>query len=396
MKISILGQGYKADSDNSVGSQLIKLFSQKNFHTFTGFSAFTSPSAINGLSGYILNAKKHFKNITIITGVDKKGTSLEALESLRKLKIKTYIFYQKSSTIFHPKIYLFEGNENTELIIGSSNLTSQGLFTNVETSLLVSINNSLESDKKIIYQLKEYYKGIFDFDDPNLKKITKRLISELVKINIVPLEAERRAAYDKEDKIAKKETEKIIVKIFPKRAVAKMPKEFRGFGESKPKTQELIRTKEPMTTVLSELGKLVWRRKKLPSSSVQASGIGTNPTGGLRLVQDDFIYKGYKIDQTSYFRNILFKKFKWRQIRSTPYVEAALVPFEITIKSKFLGKFELEVRHKPSGEAGQHNYTTSISWGELSNIIREEKLTGKQLELYAPKGKNKPFHISIK
>ena len=35
-----------------------------------------------------------------------------------------------SISIFHPKIYLFEGTDKSELIIGSSNLTSQGLFTN--------------------------------------------------------------------------------------------------------------------------------------------------------------------------------------------------------------------------------------------------------------------------
>lgn len=91
------------------------------------------------------------------------------------LNIDAYVFYQPSITIFHPKIYLFEGADKSELIIGSSNLTSQGLFTNVEASLLVSIDNRVETDRKIVEQLKDYFKGIFDFTDPNLKKLSKKL-----------------------------------------------------------------------------------------------------------------------------------------------------------------------------------------------------------------------------
>ena len=37
--------------------------------------------------------------------------------------------YHERGRTFHPKIYLFEGAAKCELIIGSSNLTSQGLFT---------------------------------------------------------------------------------------------------------------------------------------------------------------------------------------------------------------------------------------------------------------------------
>ena len=109
---------------------------------------------------------------------------LEALEELLSLDINAYVFYQPSITIFHPKIYLFEGADKSELIIGSSNLTSQGLFTNVETSLLVSIDNSVETDRKIVKQLKNYFKGIFDFTDPNLKKLSKKIIAGLVKAKV--------------------------------------------------------------------------------------------------------------------------------------------------------------------------------------------------------------------
>lgn len=391
MRITLLGQGFEATSHNSVGNKLIKFFADKDFHTFIGISAFASQAGIRGLSKHIKTAKKHLNIITIVTGVDQKGTSMEALEELLALGIDAYVFYQPSITIFHPKIYLFEGDDKSELIIGSSNLTSQGLFTNVESSLLLSIVNSVEADKKIVEQLKDYFKGIFDFTEPNLKKINKKIIADLVKAKVVPTEAERKAAHDKAEKAERKETENIISKIFPKRAIAKIPKEFRG---TRKPTTKITATTAAASGSASAKGKLVWTRKKLPSSSVQGGDSGTNPTGGLRLVQDDFISSGSKIDQTSYFKN-LFSKYVWKQVRTTPYVEAAKVPFDVTIKGVYHGKFYLEVRHKPSGEAGQHNYTTSISWGTVGSIIRKANLTGSRLDLYAPKGKGKPFQIVI-
>lgn len=392
MNITLLGQGFESTSALSTGNQLIKLFSVKGFHTFTGISAFASLSGVRGLSKHIKIAKKHLSIITIVTGIDQKGTSKEALEELFALDINAYVFYQPSITIFHPKIYLFEGKNKSKLIIGSSNLTSQGLFTNIEASLLVSIDNSVKADRKIVDQLKDYFKGIFDFSDPNLKKLSKKIIADLVKAKVVPTEAERKAAQDKAEKAALKETGNIISKIFPKRAIAKIPTEFKGMKKPAAKTDTAT---SAAVGNASAKGKLVWTRKKLPSSSVQGGGSGTNPTGGLRLVQDDFISGGHKIDQTSYFRNNLFEKYTWKQVRTSPYVETAKIPFEITINGDFKGQFDLEVRHKPSGEAGQHNYTTSISWGELGGTIQEENLTGSRLDLYAPKAKGKPFHLVI-
>jgi HKD family nuclease len=210
MNITLLGQGFEATSQNSVGNHLIRFFADKDFHTFTGISAFASQAGIRGLSKHINTAKRHLNIITIVTGVDQKGTSREALEELLSLGINAFVFYQPGITIFHPKIYLFEGADKSELIIGSSNLTSQGLFTNIETSLLVTIDNSSEADRKIVEQLKSYFKSIFDFADPNLKKLSTKIIADLVKAKVVPTEAERKAAYDKEVKAERKETENII------------------------------------------------------------------------------------------------------------------------------------------------------------------------------------------
>ncbi|MCK5168429.1 MAG: phospholipase D family protein, partial [Bacteroidales bacterium] len=137
MKISFLGQGFEHESKNAIGNLIIKLFSEDKFYSFTGIAAFASELGAVALKDCISKNREQFSSLNLIVGVDQEGTSKNALEEINSLDINSYIFYQKESPIFHPKIYLFEGEENITLIVGSSNLTGKGLFGNIESSLLV-------------------------------------------------------------------------------------------------------------------------------------------------------------------------------------------------------------------------------------------------------------------
>lgn len=312
MEIQLLGQGYEKESKNSVGNHLIRLLSDKEFQSFTAITAFLSQAGIRGLSSYINEAKSHLDIITIITGVDQKGTSKEALEELIKLDVNAYVFYQPSITIFHPKIYLFEGTKKSALIIGSSNLTAQGLFSNIEASLLLNIDN--EKDSEIITQLKNYYKGLFDLTEPNLKKLNKKLIKGLVKAEVVPTEEERKAIQDKAKKSGDKETEKLIYQIFPKRAIAQIPSSFRKPRKtSKKKAIKKIEKQKAAanqtkaafdkTSLLWESGALTQRDLNVPT------GDNTNPTGSMLFKKG----KNEGIDQRHFFRDEIFNSLGWEK-----------------------------------------------------------------------------------
>ncbi|MBI4947301.1 MAG: phospholipase D family protein [Bacteroidetes bacterium] len=392
MNIKLLGQGFEPTSADSVGNQLIKFFSDTDFHTFTGISAFASQAGVNGLAKHIASAKKHLNIITIVTGVDQKGTSKEALEALLKLNINAYVFYQPSYTIFHPKIYLFEGAEKSELIIGSSNLTAQGLFTNVEASLLISIDNSIESDKEIINQLKDYFKGIFDFSDPNLKKLSKKIIADLVKAKVVPTEAERKAIQDKAPTADKQETGNIISKIFPKRTLAKIPKEFRSDRKPKGKAD-----KEEKIEIKSKASKLLWESGALTERDLTTpKGSTTHQTGSMLFKKGKL--KG--IDQRHYFRDKVFSSLSWSQDTkpSTSHLEKATALFRIIIMGKDYGVFKLTITHNPKTDTRsyeQKNSMTSISWGKARKIIAQDKLIGKNASLYKNAKKKDEFTLII-
>jgi len=197
MKVTFLGQGLESKSEDAIGYYLINYLSSNNFHSFTAISAFASKFAIEGLAKYIKLAKESFGKLTIIVGIDQEGTSKEALEEIRDLNIDSYIFYQSEAVIFHSKIYLFEGDNEVKLIIGSSNLTGTGLFRNVESSVLIEFAAIDKEGEKLLADLKNYYKTLLDFTDRNLFKITTDIIEKFSMIGILPKESIRREKYSK-------------------------------------------------------------------------------------------------------------------------------------------------------------------------------------------------------
>src|SRR5690606_2870693 len=125
--------------------------------------------------------------------------------------------------------------------------------------------------------------------------------------------------------------------IIPPRPVPQIPPGFRTSRRSKSHTKiDVIETTIEGEEIPMERGDLIWSRDKLPASSVQIpNSSNTSPTGGLRLVQGGFRIDGSKINQTTYFRQIIFRSADWRQISTNPYVEVATLTFFITVKGEY-------------------------------------------------------------
>ena len=397
MKITFLGQGYESESVNAVGKHLIKLLSQKSFHTFTGISAFASEAGIIGLAEHIKNAKKNFRNINIIVGIDEEGTSKEALAEILNLKINGFIFYQEESPIFHPKIYLFEGNKSIKLILGSSNLTARGLFGNVESSLLVEFSENDTNGYQLLASLKTYYKGLFEFNDPNLFKISEDSIQDFIDRGIVPAENARIKKHRKQPTGAK-EAEKGFYNIIPKRATVRIPKEFRGKSKINKDIKKILDELGVKDVIQFDKGTLVWQKKDLPSSDAQQVSGSTAITGVLRLGDANFKIEGEKIDRNTYFRDSVFGDLKWTSIARTNNspLQVAKCKFKITIDNKEIGEYELRISHDPDRISGQHNIPTTIHWGKtLNSYLKQNNITGKTLSLFFPSAEGNPFDIVI-
>ncbi|GGK08990.1 phospholipase D-like domain-containing protein [Parabacteroides faecis] len=377
MQIHLISQGYGSESEHTLGSLLVELISEKAYGAFTAISAFASEGGVNGIAKHLSKAKDHLKKITIIVGVDQKGTSEEALKALLKIGVKVFIYYQKGNAIFHPKIYLFEGSNKSELILGSSNLTVQGLFSNVEASLWITLDVNDEDDIAVINQLKSNFSTLFDQTDVNLQPLTQELIEMLVKAGIVPAEKDRKQVQDKCDESQNTEMDQVITKFFPKKVISKIPSEFKVISKSVKVdvVEKFVEHKEFLEEVF------IWKVKSLKIRDLNIpKGEKTNATGSMLFKKGEL-----DIDPRSYFRDVVFANLKWKPDSEKPHYERAYADFKIVIDGTSYGVYNLKISHKTdttSKSYFQHNSMTSLSWGPAKKIIAKDELIGKSLSLY--------------
>lgn len=94
--------------------------------------------------------------VKLFTNGESKHTKLNVILKLKEApEIEHMIFLEKGRRL-HSKIYLFEKGNNFQAIIGSANLTDNGLIKNEELSTLIKgVTGSKEHSK-----LKEYYEHL--------------------------------------------------------------------------------------------------------------------------------------------------------------------------------------------------------------------------------------------
>ena len=140
-------------------------------------------------------------------------------------------------------------------------------------------------------------------------------------------------------------------------------------------------------------GPILWRKRLTATDAQRQKG---HATGDLRLVQAGYPDRKTRIDQTTYFRRQVFVGLAWQEEKADPHVEVASIKLDVTIQDKHFGVLDLTLSHKPTGEAGQRNYTTNIRWGSLASELQKTNVTGLTVTLYAPPaGSNSPWFIEI-
>ncbi|TXK71736.1 phospholipase D family protein [Mesonia sp. HuA40] len=187
MKATFLGHGLDSGDKNNVGKQIVASLESKDYKIFNGFVAFASISGVKMLQPFLKKAKSKYDHIRFYIGVDNRGTSKEALESLLYQNINTYIYYDKRNYVtYHPKLFIFEGEKFTRVIIGSSNLTSSGLKSNLEASIQLDFRT--KTDKQginLINEIKDYYSDLLNLSSSKLELLTQELLQKLIKDNLL-------------------------------------------------------------------------------------------------------------------------------------------------------------------------------------------------------------------
>jgi len=375
---------------------MIKLFKENKFNSFTGISAFASEAGVVGLSEYIASGAEFYKNLNLIVGIDQEGTSKKALKEINDLRINSYIFYQNESPIFHPKIYLFEGETDTTLIVGSSNLTARGFFGNIESSLMVEFKNDNPEGIQLLKEVKDYYSTLFDFSDPNLFKISTEIIRQFVREGIVPTKKVWKKKHKKST--SNKEPQEENDLEIPKRQTVKIPSNFKGRYKSNKTVSKLIAELEIVKyfefenvenfQVLWQSGALTERDLNIPK------GKNTKYTGSMLFKKADS-----DINPRHYFRNEVFQTLNWvfDNNPKTAHYERAEANFRIVISGIDYGTFSLKISHNTNSDHLEEKKqpATQLHWGEAKGLIAQNELIGYTATLYRDKVVNDMFTLII-
>ena len=317
-----------------------------------------------------------------------------------------FLYHEKGRT-FHPKLYLFSNEEVgvAWVSIGSSNWSRGGLLNNIEANLIFELELNIESDKEIFDEIQTIF-GDYWHESEMLGEKGQGFAKQVTLENLDEFRPLLSQSSEPSSPLVQKservQTPKVenpeldaAEALFDGQSVS-VPKKFRRRvvrrGRKKPPATKPTKRITPQISQRQ----LLWRKTELAASDVQRQK--GHPTGGIRLTQAKWEVDGQVIDQTSYFREDVFGDLEWTIGEVDPKKRAvALVSATIRIVGVDYGRHDFKVSHKPSGEAGQGNYTTLLHWWGLTDLIQELNLVGRKFELYAPDGKvaDQVYHIEI-
>ncbi len=368
MQVNFIGHGLDPKNENTVGNILATSFEEKKFDSFTGLVAFASYAGVKKLIPSINFAKKNYKKLNFFIGVDDNGTSKDALEELIRNDIETYIFHTQTTMIFHPKIFLFEGKNWNRLIVGSTNLTSSGLFINVEGAISLDFRPSDVQGTKVVNQFKHYFENLLNKTHQNIEKLTTEFLEVLISQGLVKKEINTKTKSDEE--IENLEN----LEIFPE--IEKLNLKNLELGNlDLPEDLENDRSYdlEFTTNELERFPILFERWKQYKKDNPKSGGVVNKETDDRTLFHWFRVVK-HLINKN---REIPLMIMKQLEENDFPFEDGKLVKSRIRWKERFeelvahKTKFKMDFAHVPQTKNKDNVYYSLGQWCALQKIRRK-------------------------
>lgn len=154
----------------------------KRFSTFKLIVAYAKSGPLHRLREYLESWREVRKKAHAILGIDQQGTSKEALELALSLFDSVYVTHAYGIT-FHPKIYLFTGDQFARAFVGSNNLTVGGTEKNFEATIDVELE--LPADADDLEALESAWTELLPASCSATRLLTNALLQELLDDGIV-------------------------------------------------------------------------------------------------------------------------------------------------------------------------------------------------------------------
>jgi len=182
-----------AQPDEQVGNIIISYLESIPSPTRVIFvSAFWGIQTVLRIREQIYKLKEIGTDIQLVVGVDMGGTSKEVLEEMAKWPANIYIYKNRKPRVtFHPKIFLFEYQDKSIIIVGSNNMTEGGFFTNYEACSLSKYN--LPEDKSFYDQAISQLSRFLAPSDKITRILDKQYLTQLIQYGGIPTEGQASA-----------------------------------------------------------------------------------------------------------------------------------------------------------------------------------------------------------
>lgn len=172
-----------------VGDVLNTQIADSSCERFRFAVAYMRLSGWDRIAGAVDTLLNRGGRVSGIVGVDSGVTTIEALRALRQVSQDSTVFYTRSAFIYHPKLYLMNGRETAVAIVGSPNLTRDGLFRNVELSTAVRMNFTSSVDLQVFNRYSALFDELLNTERPNVQPITDATLEALITARLIDQEA---------------------------------------------------------------------------------------------------------------------------------------------------------------------------------------------------------------
>jgi hypothetical protein len=155
------------------------------------FSAFVTSSGTRRLGPALRTVTTSGGTITALIGVDNGLTSIQAVEDLHAAAAEVLGLHTGGSILYHPKVYLLSGGNVGWISVGSSNLTGEGMYRNIETNTVIELDLALADDAALLREALAWFEHFRAGYRENVIRIRPGLVQELVASGALVNELER-------------------------------------------------------------------------------------------------------------------------------------------------------------------------------------------------------------
>lgn len=173
-----------------IGDFLNRFIAADKSQGFKFAVAFARLSGLNRLSVSIESLVNRGGQVAGAIGIDNGVTSIEFLRTLQEIAPSSTIFYTTSGYIYHPKLYLVTGEKSATAIVGSANLTRDGLFRNVELATAVYLDFESSVDYQVYQRYDTFVNELLNISNPNVQPITDHVLEILIQRGLIKSEAQ--------------------------------------------------------------------------------------------------------------------------------------------------------------------------------------------------------------